>query len=304
MSERIFLPVLLICFIAVGYAQADEVKMKNHSGVRAKAKNTGRVIKDDKAGDVISDPKAPAEFQEIDDLARDIKKTLAILQTDIEKIIAGIKTLAMRKSTIESEKQTIEMLTIQGEAKERSLTTLSGQIKDVSGQIDSFAELYRQKDGEFKHLSAELNELAIRRNGLSELRIVNASFKGSSGDAFALGPLSMPVRSEDIKSLHKRIDDILAGTVSVGTKEEKTAGVAGSINNAPKWVLDRIKAKGRKMETEYGDMLVTKDGGTTIICVRKENDVNFKSAYEKFIRETYEADGMTYFILASGSAGK
>ncbi|MBF0557261.1 MAG: hypothetical protein HQL08_00620 [Nitrospirae bacterium] len=300
MLRKIALLVLSIIIVSVVCVQAEDVRVKG----RVKSKNAGAVSKDENAVEAHSDPKTPAEFQEIDDLARDIKQTLTILQRDIEKILAGMRSVAARKSTLESEKTTIEMLTVQGDSKNQSIAVLSSEIKNLAGQIDDYGALYRQKDGEFKGLSVKLNDLDIKRKGLSELRAVTGAFKNADADT---GALKLSADDEAVKSIHKRIDDVLSDAKAAQGKAvgslvglNSPGGVSG-LNNVPKWILEKIKAKGRKMETSYGDMVVAKDGGVTVISVKKENDARFRSAYEKMIKESYEADGIEYFVLGSGS---
>lgn len=307
MSAKTFLMTILIFIASVVCIQADEVRIKSHCTGRVKAKNTRLLGKNENGVEAHVDPKAPAAFQEIDDLSRDVKQTLATLQKDIEEILSGIRNAVVRKSTIESEKQTIEMLTVESDVKKQTISILAGEIKDVSGQIDGLAALYRQKDNEFRNLSVKLNELDIKRKGLSELYTVSGSFKNINMGAAAL---NLSAKFEDITSLHKRIDDFLSDASSPKAVEEKVTGtqvstlspsISSEFKNAPKWILDEIKSKGRRIETSYGDMVVAKDGRVTIISIRKENDVQFKSAYAKLIKETYESNGTEYFVLGSGS---
>ncbi len=295
-----FLFVFLIPAVCV---LADEVNIKNHAGNRVKAKYARHVSKIDNNQEVNSDLKTPPEFREIDDLSKDIRQTLASLQKDISNILAGIRSVATRKSTIESEKQTIEMLSVQGDVKKQRMTTLSEEIGALARQAEDFTVLYRQKDTEFKTLSADLNELDIKRKGLSELHSVAGSYKNVDADNIAI---SMSASNDDVKSLHKRIDDVLSGA-SVPTKAEEkrtetrvtpdSSSPLNTPNGVPGWILDKIRAKGRKLESSYGAMVAVKDGGITIIEIKKENDAKFRSAYEKLIKKSYEADGMEYLVL-------
>ncbi len=244
--------------------------------VRVKAKYVRPAGKDENVAEAHPDLKTTAEFQEIDDLSKDIRQTLASLQKDIEKILEGIRSVAMRKSNIEAEKQTIEMLSVQSAAKEESITTLSGEIKTLAKQVEDLSVLYRGKDIEFKNLSAKLNELDIKRKGLSEFRAVAGSYNNVDADSIAV---NLSANNADVTSLHKRIDDVLSGATAAKAMEEKRAdlrvtsdsptGLTG-LNSMPKWILDKIREKGKKMETSYGDMVVVKEGGTTIIASRKK----------------------------------
>jgi len=304
MLRKIVFLFLFILLVSAVYVQAEDVKIKSHGAGRAKAKNTRRASKDENVAEANSGLKTPAEFQEIDDLSKDIRQTLASLHEDIAKILAGIRNVAMRKSIIESEKQTIEMLSVQRDVKKQSISTLSDEIGTLTKQVEDLAVLYRQKDNEFKTLSDKLNELDIKRKGLSELHSVASFFKDVNADNIAV---NMSANNDDVKSLHKRIDDVLSDeSVSTAVEEKRsevrvTPGRLNSLdglNGIPKWILDKIKAKGKKMETSYGDMVVVKEGGTTIIAIKKENDVKFRSVYEKLIKDSYETDGMEYFVLS------
>lgn len=307
MLKKIVLSVLLIFFVSVVCVQADGARIKSRSSGRMKTKNSRPTAGNGDVAQAQPGNGVPAEFQEIDGLSKDIKQTLAVLQSDIEKILTGMRGIAMRKSTLESEKQTIEILTLQSDAKKQGIANLSAEIKNLALQVDDLAVLYRQKDSEFKSLSEKLNELDIKRKGLTELRVVADSFKTIRDDPAAL---NLSANNDAMNSLHKRIDDILSDASAQKAVEEKAAAVqvrpAGSnvsteLNTAPKWVLDEIKTKGRKVETSYGDMFVAKDGGVTVISIKKENDERFRSAYEKLIKESYEADGMEYFVLGPKS---
>ena len=305
LRKTVFL-LLIILLIPSVCVHADEVSIKSRGGGRVKAKNTRLAGgKDENVAQVNSDLKTAPEFQEIDDLSKDIRQTLASLQKDIAKILAGIRNVAMRKSTIESEKQTIEMLSVQSDLKKQSMTTLSDEIGTLAKQVDDLAMLYRQKDSEFKTLSAKLNELDIKRKGLNEFHSVAGSYKNVDADNIAV---NLSANSDDVKSLHKRIDDVLSDTSVSKEVEEKRAEVmvtpdsSSPLNNpsgVPKWILDKIRAKGRKLDSTYGSMFAVKDGGTTIIALKKENDVKFRSVYEKLIKDSYEADGMEYFVLGA-----
>jgi|GEM_PF-3398411 len=301
-----FLLLFILLIPAVG-VQADETAIKRHGSGRVNAKNTRHVSKAEKNDEAYSDLKASTEFQEIDDLSKDIRQTLASLQKDIAKILARIRNVAMRKSTIESEKQTIGMLSVQSDAKKQSMTTLSEEIGTLARQIEDLAVLYRQKDNEFKTLSAKLNELDIKRKGLSEFHSVAGSYKNVDADNIAL---NMSANNDDLKSLQKRIDDVLSdASVSKKAEEKKTEILVtpdsstplNNPNGVPRWILDKIRAKGRKLESSYGAMVAVKDGDTTIIAIKKENDLKFRSVYEKLIKDSYEADGMEYFVLGSQS---
>jgi len=294
MLRKIFFLLLIILLFSTVCLRAQEASLKSRGKNPVNTKNT---LHDS------PEQKTPSEFQEIDDLTKDVRQTLASLQKDIAKILAGIRNVAMRKSTVESEKQTIEMLSVQDDVKRQSITTLSEEIGTLAGQVQDLALLYRQKESEFKILTAKLNELDIKRKGLSEFHSVAGSFKKIDADNIAF---NMSANNDDIKSLHKRIDDVLSDS-SVSTEaEEKRADVqvtSNSLNglsSMPKWILDKIKAKGKKMETAYGDMVVVKDEGTTIIAIKKKSDAKFRDVYEKFIKESYEADGMEYLVLSSG----
>jgi chromosome segregation ATPase len=304
MIRKIGFLLLFILLVSAVCVQAEDVKIKSHGRVRVKAKNARLAGREENVAEAHPDLKTTAEFQEIDDLSKDIRQTLTSLQKDIEKILAGIRSVAMRKSTIEAEKQTIEMLSVQSDAKEQSITTLSGEIKTLAKQVEDLSVLYRRKDSEFKTLSAKLNELGIKRKGLSEFRTVAGSFNNVDADSIAV---NLSANNDDVTSLHKRIDDVLSGATAAKAVEEKRADVRVTsdsltgLNSMPKWILDKIREKGKKMETSYGDMVVVKEGGTTIISIKKENDAKFRGAYEKFIKESYEGDGMEYFVLAAGS---
>ncbi len=298
----LFLFILLVPAVSV---QADEVKIKNHAAVRGKTKNSRLVGKDDNAAGVNSDLKMPSEFQEIDDLSKDIRQTLASLQKDIANILAGIRNVVMRKSTIESEKQIIGMLSVQNDVKKQSITTLSEEIGALSRQVEDLSILYGQKDSEFKTLSAKLIELDIKRKGLSEFHSVAGYFKNFDADNIAV---NMSANNDDVKSLRKRIDDVLSDTSASTKAEEKRTEVrvtpdsAAVLNNrggVPKWILDKIRAKGRKLESSYGAMVAVKDGGITIIAIKKENDAKFRDVYEKLIKDSYVADGMEYLVLGA-----
>ncbi len=298
----------LLFFILLAQAvcvHADEVRIKSHGSGRVNAKNTRHVSKVENNDEADSDLKTPSEFQEIDDLSKDIRQTLGSLQKDIAKILAGIRNVAMRKSTIESEKQTIEMLSVQSDVKKQSITTLTEEIGTLARQMEDLAVLYRQKDSEFKILSAKLNDLDIKRKGLSEFRSVAGSYKNVNADNISV---NMSANNDDVTSLHKRIDDVLSeASVSKGVEEKRTEvrvtpdspGTLNNPNAVPRWILDKIRAKGKKLESSYGSMVAVKDGDTTIIAIKKENDVTFKSVYEKLIRDSYEADGMEYFVLGA-----
>ncbi|MGD0282471.1 MAG: hypothetical protein ABSB95_08935 [Dissulfurispiraceae bacterium] len=266
MIRKIGFLLLFILLVSAVCVQAEDVKIKSHGRVRVKAKNARLAGREENVAEAHPDLKTTAEFQEIDDLSKDIRQTLTSLQKDIEKILAGIRSVAMRKSTIEA--------------------------------------VYRRKDSEFKTLSAKLNELGIKRKGLSEFRTVAGSFNNVDADSIAV---NLSANNDDVTSLHKRIDDVLSGATAAKAVEEKRADVRVTsdsltgLNSMPKWILDKIREKGKKMETSYGDMVVVKEGGTTIISIKKENDAKFRGAYEKFIKESYEGDGMEYFVLAAGS---
>lgn len=306
MLRTIVFFLLFILLASAVYVRAEDVKIKSH-GARVKAKNTRLANKDENVAQVNPDLKPPAEFQEIDDLSKDIRQTLASLQKDIAKILAGIRNVAMRKSTVESEKQTIEMLSVQSDVKKQSITTLSDEMGTLAKQVEDLAVLYRQKDSEFKTLSAKLNELDIKRKGLSEFHSVSGSYKNVDADNIAV---NLSANNDDVKSLHKRIDDVLSDTsVSKEVEEKRTevrvtpdsSSFLNNPNGVPKWILDKIRAKGRKLESSYGSMFAVKDGSTTIIALKKENDAKFRSVYEKFIKDSYEADGIEYFVLGAGS---
>lgn len=299
---------MLIFFVSVVCVQADGAGIKSRSSGRIKAKNNRQTTGEGEVVQAQTGTGAPAEFQEIDGLSKDIKQTLAMLQRDIEKILTGMRSIAMRKSNLESEKRTIEILTLQSDAKKQGIANLSAEIKNLTVQVDDLAVLYRQKDSEFKNLSEKLNELDIKKKGLTELRTVADSFKTINDDTAAL---NLSANNDAMNSIHKRIDDILSDASAQKAVEEKAAaarvGPSGSnvskeLNTAPKWVLDEIKTKGRKVETSYGDMFVAKDGSVTVISIKKENDERFRSAYEKLIKESYEADGIEYFVLGSKNA--
>ncbi len=307
MLRKIAFLLLFILVVPAVCVQGDEVTIKRHGSARVNAKNTRHVSKAEINDQANSDLKPPAEFQEIDDLSKDIRQTLASLQRDIAKILAGIRNVAMRKSTIESEKQIIDMLSVQNDVKKQSITTLSEEIGTLVRQVEDLAVLYRQKDSEFKTLSAKLNELDIKRKGLSEFHFVAGSFKNIDADNI---DVNMSANDDDVKSLHKRIDDVLSNASATKEVEEKrvdlqvtsdsSPGLNG-LNGMPKWILDKIREKGKKMETSYGDMVVVREGGTTIIAIKKANDGKFRGAYEKFIKKSYETDGMEYFVLGAGS---
>ena len=304
LRKIVFLLLFVFLIPAVG-VHADEVSIKSRGGGRVKAKNTRHVSKVDNNHEAYSDFKMPPEFQEIDDLSKDIRQTLASLQKDISNILAGIRSVATRKSTIESEKQTIEMLSVQSDVKKQSMTTLSEEIGALTRKVEDFTVLYRQKDTEFKTLSAELNELDIKRKGLSELHSVAGSYKTVDADNIAI---SMSASNDDVRSLHKRIDDVLSGA-SVPTKAEEkrtevrvTPDSSSHLNNpngVPEWILDKIRTKGRKLESSYGAMVAVKDGGTTIIAIKKESDAKFRSVYKKLIKDSYEEGGMEYLVLGT-----
>ncbi len=303
MLRTIFFSLLFVLLIPVVCLQADEVSIKNRPGGRVKTKYTRHISKVDNNKEVISDLKKPSEFQEIDDLSKDIRQILGSLQKDIENILAAIRNVAMRKSTIESEKQTIEMLSVQSDVKKQSITTLSDEIGTLARKVEDLSVLYRQKDIEFKTLSAKLNELDIKRKGLSELHSVAGSYKNVDADNIAL---NMSANNDDVKSLHKRIDDVLSGaSIPLKTEEKRTevrltpdsSSPLNNPNGVPEWILDKIRAKGKKLESSYGAMVAVKDGGTTIIAIKKENDAKFRSVYEKLIKKSYEADGMEYLVL-------
>jgi len=305
MLRKIVFLLIFIFLASAVYVQAEDVKINSHAAGRAKAKNTRLANKDENVAQVNSDLKPPAEFQEIDDLSKNIRQTLVSLQNDIANILAGIRNAAMRKSTIESEKQTIEMLSVQSDAKKRSITTLTEEIGALVRQGEDLAVLYRQKESEFKTLSVKLNELDIKRRGLSELDSVAGSYKNV--DTYNI-VVNLSANNDDVKSLHKRIDDVLSDISASKEAEEKrtearvTADGSSSLktaNGVPKWILDKIRAKGRKLESSYGAMVAVKDGGTTIIAIKKENDAKFVSVYEKLIKDSYEADGMEYFVLGA-----
>src|SRR5208282_1462575 len=176
LRKIVFLLLIILLFPAV-CVRADEVNLKSRGKIPVNTKNT---VHDS------TELKTPSEFQEIDDLTKDVRQTLASLQKDIAKILAGIRNVAMSKSTIDSEKQTIEMLSVQDDVKKQSIATLSEEMGTLSRQVEDLAVLYRQKESEFKILTAKLNELDIRRKGLSELHSVAASFKKIDADSIAL----------------------------------------------------------------------------------------------------------------------
>ena len=99
----------------------------------------------------------------------------------------------------------------------------------------------------------------------------------------------------------------LADSVSTKAEEKRTevrvtpdsSSALSNPNSVPGWILDKIRAKGRKLESSYGAMVAVKDGGTTIIAIKKENDAKFRSVYEKLIKDSYEADGMEYLVLGA-----
>ena len=97
MLRKIVFLLLFILLVPAVCVQADEVKIKSHGAGRGKAKNFRPISKDENAAEANSDLKTPAEFQEIDDLSKDIRQTLASLQKDIANILAGIRNVAMRK---------------------------------------------------------------------------------------------------------------------------------------------------------------------------------------------------------------
>ena len=286
MLRKIVFLLLSILLVSAVCVRAEEVRIKGHGKGRLNTKNT---VHD------ATDLKTPSEFQEINDLSKDIRQTLESLQNDIAKILAGIRNVAMRKSTIESEKQTIEMLSVQSDVKKQSLTTLSEEIGTLARQVEDLAVLYRQKDSEFKSLSAKLNELDIKKKGLSEFHSVAGSYKNVDPDNIAV---NMSANNDDFKSLHKRIDDILSDAFQA---PPDSSSPLNNPNGVPKWILDKIRSKGRKLESSYGAMVVVKEGGTTIIAIKKENDAKFRDVYEKFIKESYEADGMEYLVLGVNS---
>ena len=207
LRKGVFL-LLFILVIPTVCVQADEVSIKSGREGRVNAKHARHVSKVQNNVEAYPDLKPPAEFQEIDDLSKDIRQTLVSLQKDIANILAGIRNVAMRKSTIESEKQTIEMLSVQSDAKKQSITTLSEEIRTLAKHIEDLAVLYRQKDSEFKILSAKLNELDIKRKGLSEFHSVAGSYINVDADNIAV---NMSANNDDVKSLHQRIDDVLSG---------------------------------------------------------------------------------------------
>jgi len=156
MLRKMVIFLLFTLLVPAVCVQADEVKMKSHGAGRGRAKNYRPASKDENAAEANSGLKTPSEFQEIDDLSKDIRQTLASLQKDIANILAGIRNVAMRKGTIESEKQIIEMLSVRDDVKKQSITTLSEEMGTLARQVEDLAVLYRQKDSEFKTLSAKL----------------------------------------------------------------------------------------------------------------------------------------------------
>ncbi len=313
-KRRIVILLLFACLMVTVSVYADDTETKSTHTKHTKHASNGPNNNES------TSVKEPADVQEIDNLTKNIRQTLDFLQKDMEKILTGIRSVAIRKSTIEAEKQTIEILPIQNDTKDQNIASLSEKVKTLANQMADLSTLYKQKAGEFKTLSANLSALDIKRKELIELRAVTGSFKDIDAGNMAL---NLSSNNNNIDSLHKKIDDVLSGSFTpkadgpgddgrvaespepvveqvVISKKKPVADAKQLASTVPAWIEDMLTSEGRKINSEdYGPMVVAERNGATVMTVSQAYNDKYKSTFAKFIKESYKSDNTFYYVLGN-----
>jgi len=310
-QRRIVILLLFVCLSVAVCAYAEDTESTGPS--TRHTKHASKIVNNE------IDVKAPVEVVEIDNLTKNIRQTLDSLQRDMEKILVGIRSVAVRKSTVEAEKQTIEILPIQNDSKDQNIANLSEKIKMLTKQMEDLSMLYKQKASDFKCLSANLNDLDIKRKELLELHAVTGSFKDIDSGNIAL---NLSSNNDNIDSLHRKIDNVLSGSSTSKAEDERvdTQGTARpelsekvavnkkkaistvkqSTGTIPTWIEDLLSTEGRKIHSEdYGPIVVAERNGVTIMTVTQAFNDKYKNTFAKFIKESYESGNTFYYVLGS-----
>ena len=72
------------------------------------------------------------------------------------------------------------------------------------------------------------------------------------------------------------------------------------VGAVPQWITDLLSAKGRKINSDdYGPMTVAEDNGLTVMAVTTAYNDRYKSAFKKFIKESYQAEDLVYYVIGN-----
>jgi len=258
------------------------------------------------------------EIRKIDELSTDMEAALAALRKDNAKILNALEGLISKKCSYEAKKLVMEISLVSGNAKETSINALSKSINALDDEINKLIELYKQQNVETALLSEKIIEAGQNRQALTDMYAVLKVIKPE--EPIPSSVLVTTSASEIYKLLQKTTESFgsigkTGSQTATMTDEEGKAVSAQStyaapvdhketirkqVGAVPQWITDLLSAKGRKINSDdYGPMTVAEDNGLTVMAVTTAYNDRYKSAFKKFIKESYQAEDLVYHVIGN-----